>query len=62
MRTKKEILDSTTQNAKKAASPKDIELIHQLHILEVLIDIRDILQEEAETRMKFEKECLGESG
>lgn len=43
MRTKAEILDSTERNAKKATGPVDISLIHSLHTLEVIIDIRDIL-------------------
>lgn len=43
MRTKAEILDSTERNSKKATGPVDISLIHSLHTLEVLIDLRDIL-------------------
>ena len=43
MRTKREILDSTRLNALNSDGPHDIALIHSLHTLEVLIDIRDIL-------------------
>lgn len=43
MRTKKEILDSTERNSKKATGWDDILIIHSLHTLEVIIDIRDIL-------------------
>jgi len=42
MRTKDDILTATMDNAAKASSPKDVSLIHELHMLEVLIDIRDI--------------------
>ncbi|MBA7496176.1 hypothetical protein ES702_06774 [subsurface metagenome] len=45
MRTKEEILEATHRNALKASGPKDISLIHSLHKLEVLIDIRDILKD-----------------
>ncbi len=45
MRTKDEILGATIRNSKIASSPKDISLIHELHTLEVLIDIRDILND-----------------
>ena len=44
MRTKAKILDSTERNSKKATGPVDISLIHSLHTLEVLIDIRDIIE------------------
>ena len=44
MRTKNDILDSTERNSKKATGPVDISLIHSLHKLEVLIDIRDIIE------------------
>ena len=44
MRTKQDILDSTYRNAKIAHESDDICLIHQLHTLEVLIDIRDFLE------------------
>ena len=44
MRTKEEILDSTSRNSENAATPKEISLIHELHSLEVFIDIRDFLE------------------
>ena len=43
MRTKDEILESEHRNSLKAATPKEISLIHTLLILEALIDIRDVL-------------------
>ena len=45
MRTKEDILNSTYHNAKKSHESDDICLIHELHTLEVLIDIRDNLKE-----------------
>ncbi len=45
MRTKEDILNSTYHNAKKSHESDDICLIHELHTLEVLIDIRDTLKE-----------------
>ncbi|MBA7496158.1 hypothetical protein ES702_06756 [subsurface metagenome] len=47
MRSKEEILNSTYRNAKKAHESQDVALIHSLHTLEVLIDIRDILVTDA---------------
>lgn len=44
MREKQVILESSHSNALKAGGPAEISLIHQLHTLEVLIDIRDILE------------------
>ena len=53
MRTKQDILDSTYRNAKIAHESDDICLIHQLHTLEVLTDIRDILEEFRQTQKYF---------
>lgn len=44
MRTKEIILDSTHRNALRSSKPEDVALIHQLHTLEVLIDIRDFME------------------
>ena len=43
MREKQEILESGHRNALKASGPAEISIIHQLHMVEVIIDIRDIL-------------------
>lgn len=55
MRTKDDILDSTERNAKKATGATDIALIHSLHTLEVVIDIRDTLVK-LEQIQRFNKE------
>ena len=50
MRTKQDLLESTHRNALRSSKPEDIALIHQLHTLEVLIDIRDILADYIQSR------------
>lgn len=45
MRTKDEILDSAHWNFIMSAKPRDVSLVHSLHMLEVIIDIRDILND-----------------
>jgi len=44
VRTKQEILEATHRNALKASGAKDISLIHSLHMLEIVIDIRDTIE------------------
>ncbi len=43
MRNKGELLSRVLDNAEKASSHAEIELIHGLALLEILVDIRDIL-------------------
>lgn len=45
MRHKQDILNSTHLNALKTSCHEDVALIHSLHTLEVLIDIRDVLND-----------------
>lgn len=55
MRTKKQILDSTRSNSESASTHQHISLIHELHTLEVLIDIRDFLERITSSLMAIER-------
>ena len=61
MRTKEEILNESLKLKSKTPDWDTTASLHERLTIEVLIDIRDILHQEAESRMRFEKECLGES-
>jgi hypothetical protein len=62
MRTKDEILESTHHNALNAAGPTEVALIHGLHTLEVLIDIRDILAADTQGRLAVLKDIVKQKG